>query len=148
MLNTKEIIYIFKNYKKFLGVFSINLLPYVFAKRPSGLIVNLDPSYKPGSHWVAIYLPRYGPAHYFDSYGSPPPDEIVGFLNRNSKKGWHYNSMKFQGDLTTLCGYYCILFLLMAPNFTKFYKMFYSCNTYYNDYIIQKFKSVLKNIKM
>ena len=52
MLNTKEIIYIFKNYKKFLGVFSINLLPYVFAKRPSGLIVNLDPSYKPGSHWV------------------------------------------------------------------------------------------------
>jgi len=71
-------------YKNFLGVFSLNKLPYNLIHKPSILIINLDYDFLPGSHWVAICFDnKYG--YYFDSFGNIPPDEIIIFLERNCK---------------------------------------------------------------
>ena len=42
---------------------------------PFAYIFNLDPSYKPGVHWVAVYIDKEGRPEYFDSFGRPPPKE-------------------------------------------------------------------------
>src|SRR5437764_6258581 len=128
MLNTSDINRLLKNRKDFLGVFPINHIPHSLAPRPSGLIINLDESYKPGSHWVAIYFSIQGPAHYFDPFGAPPPNHIVTFLDRNSKSGWLFNASKFQGELSYLCGYYCVMFIKYGPNFRAFYQKLNSCD--------------------
>ena len=40
-------------------------------------VVNLDSFKGPGTHWVA-----YGNKWYFDSYGLPPPKEILKYVNQ------------------------------------------------------------------
>lgn len=120
----------------FGGVGPIDRLPVTLIAKPRSFIVNLDESWKPGSHWVAIYFPVHGPAFYFDSYGRYPPDAIINFMDRNSKFGWKYSIRKLQGDLSTLCGYYCIVFLKFAPRYNEFFEIFNECN---NDKILKKF---------
>ena len=139
MLNTSDIKRFLRNRKDFLGVFAIDKLPIVLAPKPSGLVINLDESFKPGSHWVAVYLPKNGPAHYFDPFGAPPPHNIAMFLDRNSKTGWTFNASKFQGELSYLCGYYCVMFIKFAPNFELFYQKLNSCNYDKNDFNVLKF---------
>lgn len=130
---------IFKYMKKdlfFGGVGPIDRLPTTLITKPRSFIINLDESYKPGSHWVAVYFPINGPAYYFDSYGRYPPDRIINFMERNSKYGWIYNIKKLQGDLSQLCGYYCIAFLRFAPNYSEFFNLFQYCD---NVKILQKY---------
>lgn len=112
----------------FGGVFPIDHLPLTLIAKPRSFIVNLDESWKPGSHWVVIYFPVNGPAYYFDSYGRYPPASIITFMERNSKFGWKYNIKKLQGDLSVRCGYYCIVFLKFTPNYQSFFEKFYECN--------------------
>lgn len=48
-----------------------------------GVIFNLDPHNKPGSHWVAVYSDFLeGNIFYFDSVGLPPPLPIKRFLEK------------------------------------------------------------------
>ena len=52
-----------------------------------GIIYNLDYSYMPGSHWVAVYLDiKCKNISYYDSYGQDPPFEIMGLLENIKKK--------------------------------------------------------------
>lgn len=129
-------------YKNFLGVFSINNLPRILIRRPAYLIINLQPDYLAGSHWVAISFTSNGSIHYFDSFGMIPPPEISLFLDRNSKWGWTFNRVKLQGDLSFFCGYYCILFIYYSSKnkLNHFYNLFVSCNSTEtsNDNILMK----------
>ncbi len=130
---------IYKHMKKdmfFGGVGPIDCLPTSLIIKPRSYIINLDESYKPGSHWVAVYFPVNGPAYYFDSFGRYPPDRIINFMERNSKYGWTFNIKKLQGDLSQLCGYYCIVFLRFAPNYSDFFKKFKYCD---NAKILRKY---------
>ena len=43
--------------QQFRGVFAANRLPKRVSRYPSAYIVNTDPASKPGTHWVAFYLP-------------------------------------------------------------------------------------------
>lgn len=122
---------IFKFMKKqihFGGVGPIDKLPTHLIAKPRSFIVNLDESYKSGSHWVALFFPENGPAYYFDSFGRYPPDAIITFMERNCKYGWIYNKKKLQGDLSVMCGYYCIVFLRYAPDYESFYREFKYCD--------------------
>ena len=65
---------------------------------PSSFVINLDPSYKPGSHWVAVYFDRNGVGEYFDSFARYPPHEIDHFLCSHAK-GWQYSHMQVQESL-------------------------------------------------
>ena len=41
----------------FRGVYAIDEIKSIkTVSYPSSFVINLDPSYKPGSHWVAVYL--------------------------------------------------------------------------------------------
>ena len=86
-------------------------------RKPSMTIINLDPCWEAGSHWVAVYIPLHGKAEYFDSYGFKPNDYIVKTL-QHLDQDIIYSSHLLQG-FSTVCGQYCLIFLLLrARNYT------------------------------
>ena len=108
-MNTAEIEQMLRGLPGFLGVFASDEVPGVTpTQNPQCLIVNLDPSWLPGSHWVGICARMYGNKkvlELFDSYGSRP---IM-----NHKKGWRiiYNKKKLQKPETKVCGHYATYFV-------------------------------------
>ena len=88
-------------------------------KHRLGIVFNLDPHYKDGSHWVCMYADfKKGCIVYFDSYGYTPVNEIQTLINRlkeqNEMRGVpttvHYNTLRHQYKYSE-CGMYCIYFL-------------------------------------
>lgn len=137
MLTTIDLNRMMKKDKNFYGVFPINRLPLIMLPKPFKIIVNLDESWKPGSHWVAVYSQQNGPTIYFDSFGRYPLPEIETFIERNSPNGWYHTKEKLQGDLSTLCGFYCVKFLNHCPDVTLFLNKFKDC-AISNDYNLMK----------
>ena len=103
-------------------------------------IINLDPSYKEGSHWVAVNFNKNGTSHYFDSYGRPPEGNVLSFIERFSPRGFTFSKNKYQDDYSSSCGYFCILFVLLKHE--KFVKIFEKCKTVKNE---QKLLKLIKN---
>ncbi len=92
-----------------------------------GIIYNLDPHFKGGSHWVAlsIDIPKHH-CEYFDSYGMYPPDQIAKFMKwlttQDPKMKLAYNGRRFQ-TRNTECGMYCLYFIirkLLGDRFRSF----------------------------
>lgn len=130
MLTTYDINTKLKNHSGFKGTYPITDLPNFLLQKPAGLVINLDPRWEEGSHWVAVYIPSRGPAVYFDSYGRYPPEPIIALMERNSRYGWKHSTLKLQGDLSTLCGWYCIGFLKSCPDYFSFLRRFQHCDTH------------------
>jgi hypothetical protein len=93
-----------------------------------GIIFNLDPHDKPGSHWVCAYLDLLGgAAYYYDSYGYEPPAEVRRLLRRCREQGCKnivWNDVRHQRK-NTECGTYCmyvIISLLQGRSFTDICK--------------------------
>lgn len=84
--------------------------------RMIGIIYNLDPHFKGGSHWVALVIdiPNHT-CEYFDSYGMYPPKQIERFMKwlttQDKKMKLAYNGRRFQTK-NTECGMYCIYFII------------------------------------
>lgn len=92
-----------------------------------GIIYNLDPHFKGGSHWVATFIdiPKHT-CHYFDSYGLFPPKQIEKFMRwittQDPKMKLNYNGRQFQKH-DTECGMYSLYFIirmLSGDNFRSF----------------------------
>ena len=99
-----------RNY--FKGVFSVDDLPIAIAHYPACLVLNLDMEQDPGSHWVAIYIDAERHGEYFDSFGLMPLSRhIYQFLNRHCKQ-WTFNTTQLQHVISSMCGPYCIFYLL------------------------------------
>jgi hypothetical protein len=84
-------------------------------KTKLGIVYNLDPHYKSGSHWVANFIDiQKKQCYYFDSYGMEPPKQIYRFMQwltiqePKMKLGW--NGRVFQRQ-NSECGMYCLYFL-------------------------------------
>jgi hypothetical protein len=108
-LKTFQIYNKLKRFKNFLGCFACDQLPTP-QKHTYGLVVNLDPHYERGSHWVAIYVSK-GIGEYFDPYGLPPLSmEIWEFLDKYTKRAT-YSTTPIQGATSQKCGGFCILYL-------------------------------------
>lgn len=57
-------------------------------KRRVGIVFNLDPHYKSGSHWTAMMCDmNSGGIYYFDSYGVQPPQEVRMLMARLRSQG-------------------------------------------------------------
>ena len=94
-----------------------------------GVIYNLDPHYKSGSHWVATFVDlKRNRCMYFDSYGYKPPKQILTFMswvsNQDKKRKipLMYSSRRVQYK-NTECGVYCLYFIirmLMGDEFVDF----------------------------
>jgi len=52
---------------------------------------------------------------YWDSYGCPPPEQIIEFCKR-PKTHLYYNTRVIQDIDSELCGFYCIAFLKYVNN--------------------------------
>ena len=103
----------------------LNTAPFTFTNVPSQIhacILNTDPSYMPGQHWVAFYLdPQRVPftVEFFDSYGHNPAE--YG-LELPSNLVIEQNILPLHGSESVVCGHYCMLFihrrmhLSFAPN--------------------------------
>lgn len=92
---------------------------YEIGFRGLGFIFNLDPHYKSGSHWVAMYINLNSvitpEIYYFDSYGMRVPKLIArlmkSFKFQNKKTRLMWNSRRFQFS-DTECGMYSMYFLI------------------------------------
>lgn len=57
-------------------------------KKRIGIVFNLDPHDKPGSHWTALMCDiANGGIYYFDSNGVQPPKEVVTLMHRLRDQG-------------------------------------------------------------
>ena len=93
-----------------------------------GIVFNLDPHDKPGSHWVSFFGDlKKGKLYYFDSYGLEPPKEVSKLVDRLIKQG-EDNNMKFEYKENKLrhqyneseCGVYSINFIEQMLEGTDF----------------------------
>ena len=92
-----------------------------------GIVYNLDPHDKGGSHWVATFLDiKHHRCLYFDSYGMKPPAQIAKFMKwlttQDPSLTLSYNSKRIQFK-NTECGMYSMYFIirmLMGDEFVSF----------------------------
>ena len=92
-------------------------------KTSVGVVFNLDPHDKPGSHWVCAYVDiKAKKAYYYDSYGYEACPEIKRFLRRCHEQGCTeiiWNDIRHQRKKSE-CGTYCmytIISLLKGRDF-------------------------------
>ena len=96
----------------FDGVYALDEIVQISTK-PRLILVNTDPSWKRGQHWLVIFFPLRGrKAELFDSLGSANkkyPREIMRFI-------WKFaSSVKLSKKMvqppdTVLCGLYCLYY--------------------------------------
>ena len=120
------------------GVLPRDKLP-LCVKKPQIYIINTDPSDKPGTHWITIFLEE-DYIEYFDSIGTPPETEFENFLILNAPQ-YKYNCKRIQNYGSDLCGQYCLLysyFRCRGYSFEKILAMF-SENLLLNDVKVDYF---------
>lgn len=99
-------------------------------KKKIGIIFNLDPHWKEGSHWTSLFIdiPRKF-IFYFDSTGDKEPKEVRKFINRVIKQS--NNLLKFENIYINSknhqkedseCGMYSLYFIIsmlkdVSPSF-------------------------------
>ena len=146
-MDTITIRKLLKKFSCFKGVFPCDEMPYK-QSLPLNIIVNTDPSYLKGEHWVCVSIKKDGTGEYFDSFGLPPlKEEIFDFLELNAFKGWTYNQVPLQNITSKTCGNYCVLYIIYKCQGIKrdvFISQF-SKNTLENDRKIQR---IFKNFSL
>jgi hypothetical protein len=95
----------------FHGTYALDILPKC-KSFPCALVVNMDRSEDPGSHWCSIWANSPAKAFYFDSYGEEPPPLLRSYLLKNFKIV-KYNTVSFQSLASSTCAYYCIAFIYL-----------------------------------
>lgn len=96
-----------------------------------GVVFNLDPHDKPGSHWVSMFcsLAKHKGIYYFDSYGMNPPNEVSVLMKRLQSQARDigiklcikHNNVRHQYQ-NSECGVYSLFFitqLLRGYTFNK-----------------------------
>jgi hypothetical protein len=127
----------------FGGVHPSNHLPQEIAKTPLCIIVNTDPSYKPGTHWLALYIDEKCKVEFFDSYGRTVDKYpfIKKFIERNNAQLIKANTHQLQGSLSSTCGQFCLYFLLWRCRGISFEKIMssFSNSVDANDILVTAF---------
>ena len=89
-------------------------------KKKIGIIFNLDPHWKDGSHWVSLFIDvKREFIFYFDSTGDKEPKEVKKFIDRVKKqsqglfdfKNIYINSKSHQKE-DSECGMYSLFFII------------------------------------
>lgn len=133
--------------KQYQGIFPVDLLPrYRLNRRPATLIVNLDPSHKPGTHWTLIHFPQsnHDSTYYFDSFGRQAIDRLEPYLtNQSGEMGRKYtfNRLMLQDLSSQSCGHFCLAvawFLAKGIHPKRLKNFFSDSNKLHNDCILRK----------
>ena len=112
-----------KDYKNFKGCYSKDQIKLIGDNK--GMIINLQDSNQPGSHWIALKRVK-NTIFLFDSFG-------VGYIPIGISKVYkNYkiitNIYRIQDISSNLCGMFCVLFISYdiksKNNFIKFLTLF------------------------
>ena len=78
-------------------------------RKNGAYIINLqDQEFGNGSHWTAFYIYDSQFA-YFDSYGTPPPQEVITFTQNITQRSINFDQIQnLNRDL--FCGFYTLAF--------------------------------------
>jgi hypothetical protein len=96
----------------FLGVFPRDHLP-VITVYPVSFVLNTDPSYKEGEHWLGIYFDRKRKCYFFDSFGYEPTYFGLDFYMQKYASVIEFNKEQVQGFFSNTCGHYTVFFILL-----------------------------------
>ena len=117
-LSTDFLCKIMCDHPNFLGIIPQDYLENIqIMSFPVSLIVNLDTSDKPGSHWISFFITDKT-LEIFDSLGftasswDKKPLFVLNFIKKLSFTHEIYVAPPLQNPLSNLCGFYCIYFLL------------------------------------
>jgi len=135
-MNSEEIECILRRHVvDFDGVFSVDTLP----KHPHILVCNIDPSDKPGRHWVCIFVEN-GRGEYFDSFGRRPNAAFERYLNKHCSY-WIYNNRQLQSVISKFCGHYCIYYCMLRSRDVTMRRIVSSLttDTALNDALVHRF---------
>ena len=102
----------------FEGVFAVDKISKI-TRYPTSLIVSLDKSNSPGSHWVALHFTKDRKCEYFDSYGRKPTKPILEYIAEYAKS-YTYNNVCVQDLWTVSCGQMCLYFLIWRSKSISF----------------------------
>lgn len=97
--------------KFYMGCFPADRIPRC-RHFPCSMVVNLDESSKPGSHWIAIFAQSKHYVYYFDSFGLDAEGKIKEYLNK-----FDYVTRQIitvQSIISDVCGYYAIFFIYLC----------------------------------
>ena len=135
----------------FAGVFASDTLPHNIHQKPSLIIVNTDPISKPGAHWQAIYIGCDGRGEHFCSYGLGPfVPNIRKFMDRQCKI-WTKNTTDLQAFDSSVCGQYCVLYLLYKAHgysMSEILSRFSSDCSLNDTFVNLVFERYAKNVKI
>ncbi len=141
--------------KYFRGVYSIDNIPKkLFRRTPFCIIVNSDPSFLPGMHWLACWIDKTpNCVEFFDSFGQKPhlytnfPDYFAKYSNCLT-----INKIKLQSEQSAVCGHFCLVFLYcrsLGISLNTFKKIFNRKDRPKNDQkILKLFKHFFLNTKI
>ena len=117
-LTTLVLSQILSRTRNFIGVYAEDELKYLnITSFPSFLVCNIETSSEPGSHWIALGIFRHS-LEIFDSTGfklflwSRVPCNMLNFIHKLSLTRKVVVSHRIQSRKSTLCGFYCILYVL------------------------------------
>ena len=142
-LNACQIQCFLANSPNFLGCFAQDQLSTLNIRSlPVFLIVNFDHSYSSGTHWIALKIDKRS-IEIFDPLGFNSlrwpnvPHFLLDFLHKFSLNRQILLSKEIQPFNSTLCGFYCIFFVLyrVFHSFRACNKLF-SAKLYKNDQIL------------
>lgn len=115
--------------------------------RGIGMIFNLDPHFKGGSHWVALYIdlhdinvPFVG---YFDSYGQKVPTLIARLMRsfklqiETCKLGFNARRFQYSGSECGMFSMYFIICMICGISFKDF------CKDAVNDNVMLQLRKIL-----
>ena len=143
-LTTDTLLNLLSGTRHFIGVYAEDELKNLtITNFPSLLICNIDKSSEPGSHWIALGIFRHS-LEVFDSTGfkiflwSRVPCHLLNFIHKLSLTRQVILSKRIQSNKSTLCGFYCILYILARNCITlRQIHSFFSKRLAQNDLVIK-----------
>ena len=133
-LSTNFLCSFLKNCPNFIGAFAQDKLEKLMIRKiPVSFIVNLDLSNKSGTHWIAVNVTKNS-VEVWDSLALPKSylkknaRYLLTFLKQFKIGRSLLTCQKIQPDLSNLCGFYCIFFLIFRQTHS-----FEECKLYFTD---------------
>ena len=144
-LNSELINRLLKCSPNFIGCFAENELKSLhFGSLPCFLIVNLDSSYMPGSHWIGIGIFK-NKLEVFDSLGFDIFNwpriscSLMRLLQQAAVSKKVRISKQLQPNSSSLCGLYSVFYVLYRPHFSfKCLQNVFTSKLSRNDYLLLK----------
>jgi hypothetical protein len=146
-MNTSQINHVLKKCKFFGGAVPCDKIPTKF-KKPIIFIINTDPISEKGEHWTALAITKKGRGLFFCPFGFfPIAPALLSYLDKRCKRSLVYSCKSIQHTSSSLCGLYCIDFVLKLSkrwSYERFLKQF-STNTIDNDRLVLRLYKGLSN---